>query len=348
MEVSPSLLALSLLCAPPDLPPVEGQNPPPDDGGELEDNPEWDEEDAGDDAREDEGSAVRPPVVAPAPAPSPGSDPQKPSAQRPVRRSVNGGATGSAGTSKTEGPARTPSASHTTAPSAEKDWDGKPRGEEEAAEAAEEEEKKGKFNGLKLFRIAVYPKIGYTHGTSQKNGIFDRQKSIDASIENMEATMKGAGDLGNTQFGGFMGGFEVDLEVFFINAWLDFHKFFRPGGMWSLLIGYDHEFDFHKRVRFNLGAGFGMMRVFLGDALEDLYYDSSNPQAVNIATAGIEGRLMTGFDFRIAGPLWTGPQFMGGYHYLWSANAEEVTKEKGFHYSAAWNLKLHFEFPRDW
>lgn len=43
-----------------------------------------------------------------------------------------------------------------------------------------------------------------------------------------------------------------------------------------------------------------------------------------------------------------GPMFMGGYHYLFSADADEVTKEKGFHYSGAWNLKLLFEFPRDW
>jgi hypothetical protein len=217
-----------------------------------------------------------------------------------------------------------------------------------AREQEEEKKKKGKFGGMKLFRIGIIPKIGYTHGTSDKNGIFDRQKSIDASIENMEATMTGAGDLGKTRFGGPMYGGELDVEVFFINVWLDFQKFFRPGGMWSLLIGYDHEFRLHDRVRFNLGAGFGMMRVFLGDALEDLYYDKDNPEAVNIATAGIEGRLMAGFDFKIAGPLYTGPMFMGGYHYLFSANVDEVTKEKGFHYSAAWNLKLHFEFPRDW
>jgi hypothetical protein len=316
---------------------------------ELEDNPEWDEPDE----EEDESGAVIAPAPAPTLAPSPSPtvapapSPQTPQTQRPgVKRGVSHGAqTGGEGGS-TPAPAKSPAG--TPAKSAEPDWDGKPRAEEDGKAAAEEEKKKGRFGGMKLFRFAVYPKIGYTHGTSDKDGIFDRQKSIDASIENMEATMTGAGDLGKSQFGGPMWGFEVDVEVFFVNAWLDFHKFFRPGGMWSLLIGYDHEFRLHDRVRFNLGAGFGMMRIFLGKALEDLYYDAENPEAVNIATAGIEGRLMAGFDFKIAGPLYTGPQFMGGYHYLWSANAEEVTKEKGFHYSAAWNLKLQFEFPRDW
>ena len=338
-----SVLVAWLVFAPP-----AAAEPVEDPDGELEDNPEWDEPDE---------PAPPPPVVAPppavtstpapapepAPTPTPAPQPQRPAAQQPA--STTPTASPAAAPAATQ-PKATPAKS-TLAP-AEKNWDGQPRSEEEAQAAEEKEKKEGRFGGLKLFRIAFWPKIGYTHGTSDKNGIFDREKSIEASVENMEATMTGAGDLGKTQFGGPMYGFEVDIEVFFINAWLDFHKFFRPGGMWSLLIGYDHEFDLHDRVRFNLGAGFGMMRVFLGSALEDLYYDKDNPMAVNIATAGIEGRLLAGFDFRLAGPLYTGPQFMGGYHYLWSANVDEVTKEKGFHYSAAWNLKLQFEFPRDW
>jgi hypothetical protein len=199
-----------------------------------------------------------------------------------------------------------------------------------------------KLGGFKIFRAAVLGKIGYTNGSSEKNGIFDRQKSIDDSIMNGMPTMSGAGDLGKTQFGGFMGGFEADLEVAGINVLLDFHKFFRPGGMWSLLIGYDHEIGLGKRLRLDVGLHLGMMRIFLGDALANLYYDKTNPMAVNIATAGMEMRLMAALQIRLIGPLFTGPALMGGYHYLWTANASEITKEKGLHYSGAWTLRLDF------
>lgn len=71
--------------------------------------------------------------------------------------------------------------------------------------------------------------------------------------------MVGAGDLGRDDFGGWPCGFEVDLEVFFVNAWLNFHK----------------------------------------------------------------------------------------SHYLWSADAEEVTAERGLHYAAQAGLKLMFMLPRE-
>lgn len=210
----------------------------------------------------------------------------------------------------------------------------------------DEDESYKKLGGFRLFRIGLAPKIGYTHGTSQKDGLFDRDKSIEDSINNGEVTMSGAGDLGQTNFGGPQWGFILDAEVVGINVWLDFHKFFRPGGMWSLLLGYDHEFGFGRRLRLDVGFGGGLNNVFLGDALQDLYYDEDNPESINIATLGVEGRVSADLHIKIAGPLYTGPGLMLGYHYLWSANAAEVTVEKGLHYSAAWSLRLDFAAPK--
>jgi hypothetical protein len=159
-------------------------------------------------------------------------------------------------------------------------------------------------------------------------------------------TASGAGDLGKTKFGGFQYGFILDAEIIGINAWLDFHKFFNPGGMWSLLLGYDHEFGFGKRLRLDVGVAGGLNHVFLGEALADLYYDKDNPEAVNIGTLGVEGRAMVDLHIKIVGPLFTGPYAMLGYHYLWSADAAEVTAEKGLHYSAGWSLRLDFAAPK--
>lgn len=152
----------------------------------------------------------------------------------------------------------------------------------------------------------------------------------------------GGGDLGQTTFGGLSYGAIVDLEFVGLNVWLDFNKFVNPGGMWSLLLGYDHEVGLKHWGRLDLGGGFGMMKVFLGDALESLYLDTDDPTKTNIGTTGMEFRGMVDLQLRIAGPLFTGPGVMLGYHYLWSANAAEVTKEKGLHYSAMWNMRLDF------
>ncbi len=210
-----------------------------------------------------------------------------------------------------------------------------------------EPESKKKYGGFKYFRFGIWPHLGYTNGTSQKNGIFDQSRTIEQAMMTGQVDPVGAGDLGKTRFGGGMYGFQVDLEAFFVNLWFDFHKFFTPGGMFSVLIGYDHEFYLHRRVHWNLGAGFGFMRIFLGKPLEKLYYDASNPMSTSIATAGIEARLITSFDFKLVGPLYTGPWLMLGYHHLFTANVEEVTKEKGIHYSFAWTLKLEFTVPPD-
>ncbi len=228
-----------------------------------------------------------------------------------------------------------------------------PEPPEEAEVNPESEEKPErepwKLGGFRMFRFGIAAKIGYTHGTSQKNGIFDRDKSIMDSIENMEVTMSGAGDLGETRFGGPMYGGILDLEVFGVNAWLDFHKFFRPGGMLSLLAGYDHEFGLGRRLRLDIGAAFGMQRVFLGEGLtafyDDITVDPDNPLATNVATTGIEARLMADLHIHLAGPLYTGPGAMLGYHYLFSANSAEVTEEKGLHYSFAWSVRVDFALP---
>ncbi|RMG96361.1 MAG: hypothetical protein D6705_11490, partial [Deltaproteobacteria bacterium] len=198
---------------------------------------------------------------------------------------------------------------------------------------------------FKFFRIALWPHVGYTSGTSQKNGIFDR----DRTIENV--MMGGTGPVGggteDTQFGGFAYGGTLDLEVFLFNVWLDFRKFFRPGGMLSVLVGYDHEFWLHRRVRLDPGIGFGFMRVFLGGPLEDLYYDPNSPLDTNIATAGIEVRGMLHLLVRIWRPLYFGVSGMGGYHYLFTANTDEVAKEKGFHFGGSVGFRVEFAFPRD-
>ena len=159
-------------------------------------------------------------------------------------------------------------------------------------------------------------------------------------------TKSGAGNLGQTRFGGFQYGFIADFEVVGINLWLDFHKFFRPGGMVSALIGYDHEFGLGKRLRLDAGVAFGLNKVFLGKVLSDLYYDKSNPAAINIGTTGVEARAMVDLHIKIVGPLYTGPGLMLGYHYLWSANAAEVTTEKGLQYSIGWSLRLDFATPK--
>jgi hypothetical protein len=202
------------------------------------------------------------------------------------------------------------------------------------------------LGGFRLVRIGVAANIGYLHGTSAKNGLFDRDKSIQDSVNNMMVTTSGAGDLGKTKFGGFDYGFILDAEVVGINVWLDFHKFFNPGGMWSLLLGYDHEFGFGKRLRLDVGVAGGLNQVFLGSVLKGLYYDKNNPEAVNIGTLGVEGRGMVNLHIKLVGPLYTGPYALLGYHYLWSANSEQVTAEKGLHYSAGWSLRLDFAAPK--
>ncbi|KIG18283.1 hypothetical protein DB30_01392 [Enhygromyxa salina] len=216
---------------------------------------------------------------------------------------------------------------------------------EPEAEPAEEESFRP-LGGFRLFRLGLAARVGYTHGTSAKNGLFDRDKSIQDSIDNMMVTTSGAGDLGKTRFGGFDYGFILDAEVVGINVWLDFHKFFNPGGMWSLLLGYDHEFGFGKRLRLDVGVAGGLNHVFLGSVLQDLYYDKENPEAVNIGTLGVEGRAMLDLHIKLVGPLYTGPYALLGYHYLWSANVEEVTAEKGLHYSAGWSLRVDLAAPK--
>lgn len=215
-----------------------------------------------------------------------------------------------------------------------------------ASEDKPEDKPKKKLGGFRLARLGISGKLGYTNGVSQKNGIFDRNKSLQDSIDNGTPTASGAGDLGTSRFGGFQGGFGIDAEIVGINAWFDFHKFFRPGGMWSALIGYDHEFGFGERYRLDVGAGVGVQKVFLGKALENLYYDKNNPTAVNIGTLGVEGRAMVDFHIKIVGPLFTGPYGMIGYHYLWSANASEVTAEKGMHFSLGWVLRVDLATPK--
>jgi len=225
-----------------------------------------------------------------------------------------------------------------------------PRAESGAQEGKPEPEaeKKGeeRWRKIKFFRLGLWPRLGYAHGTSQNNGIFDRDRTIEHVSEGGQGPV-GADDLEDTQFGGGMGGAELDLEIFLINVWLDFHKFFTPGGMLSLLVGYDHEFWLHRVVRLDVGLGFGFMRVFLGGPLEKLYYDPDEVEATNVANAGIEGRLFTDLRFRIWKPLYTGPQFSLGYHYLFTANTEEVTKERGLHYVAAWTFGFEFTLPKD-
>ncbi|MDE0896648.1 MAG: hypothetical protein OSB10_08680 [Planctomycetota bacterium] len=224
--------------------------------------------------------------------------------------------------------------------------------EQDKKDAQEEPEPEGKkrserFGGRKLFRLAISPHFGWTNGVSQKNGLFDLQATIDSSIENMQGTIAGAGNLGAQRFGGFAYGFDIDLEIFFLNIAADFDKFLNPGGMWTLRLGYDHDFRPHERININLGLSGGFMRIFLGDALEQLDFDPSDPTKTDIARAGFVTRLNLNFDIWLAGPLYTGPQFMVGYHYLFSANDKSVIAEKGLHYALAWNLKLRFALPTE-
>ncbi|MGB1701210.1 MAG: hypothetical protein ACPHRO_14730, partial [Nannocystaceae bacterium] len=196
---------------------------------------------------------------------------------------------------------------------------------------AEGKKRSERFGGRKFFRFAISPRFGWTNGVSQKNGLFDLQSTINSSIQNMEGTITGAGDLGREGFGGWAYGFDIDLEILFINIWADFDKFINPGGMWTLRVGYDHDFRPHERININLGLGPGFMRIFLGDALEQLDFDPDDPTKTDIARAGFVTRLNLNFDIWLAGPLYTGPQFMVGYHYLFSADDESVIAEKGMH-----------------
>jgi hypothetical protein len=214
-------------------------------------------------------------------------------------------------------------------------------------EDAQDEKKPKNLGGFRLFRIGLAANVGYLSGTSQKNGLFDRNKSIMDSINNQDPTISGAGDLGKYKYGGPDFGFTVDAEVVGINVWLDFHKFMlTQGGNFSLLLGYDHEFGFGKRLRLDVGVGGGMHKAFLGSVLSGFYYDKDNPLATNIGTLGVEGRGMVNFHIKIVGPLFTGPYALLGYHYLWSANAAEVTAEKGLHYAVGWSLRLDFAAPK--
>ena len=225
------------------------------------------------------------------------------------------------------------------------------RPDDEAEDSDESSPKEGKrsqrFGGMKFFRLAISPKFGWTDGLSEKNGLFDLQATIDASIQNGQGTIAGGGALGASRFGGLAYGFDLDLEIVFINIWADLDKFINPGGMWSVRLGYDHDFRPHERVNINLGLGAGFMRIFLGDALEQLDFDPNDPTKTDIARAGVVTRANLNLDIWLAGPLYTGPQFMVGYHYLFSANDESVISEQGMHYSAAWNLKLRFALPTE-
>jgi hypothetical protein len=294
---------------------------------------------------EDIAPPVEPPVEPPiedepipiSPEPEPEAIPIEPAGGAPVQR-PGGGAVQKPSGGTTPAPAVVPP------PTEETPASDTPAQTEPAAE--EEPETYRKLGGFRLFRVGIAAKIGYTHGTSDKNGVFDRDKSIADSIDNMMVTTSGAGALGKTQFGGPQFGFILDAEIVGINAWLDFHKFFRPGGMWSLLLGYDHEFGFNKRLRLDVGVAGGLNQVFFGKVLSGLYYDQENPEAVNIGTLGVEGRAMADLHIKIVGPLFTGPYAMIGYHYLWSANTSEVTREKGLHYSVGWTLRLDFAAPK--
>lgn len=287
-----------------------------------------------------------PPADAPASDATPPSEPARPSVQRP------GSKTAPTTTTPVPAPAVAPvnppaATTPEPTPAAEPTPPGKTDAEAKAEQDAKGKPKEGKkLGGFRVARLGVFAKLGYTNGVSQKNGIFDRNKSIQDSIDNQSPTVSGGGDLGTTRFGGFQGGFGIDAEVVGINAWFDFHKFFRPGGMWSVLLGYDHEFGFGTRYRLDVGVGVGVQKVFLGKALEQLYYDKDNPQAVNIGTLGLEGRAMLDFHIKLVGPLFTGPQAMIGYHYLWSANATEVTAEKGMHFSIGWTLRIDLAAPK--
>jgi hypothetical protein len=317
---------------PPDLPSVDPPTEPP-----VQEDPEAEEPFEDEEAFEDEEP--------PPPDTEPTSSPAPPPVQRPSPTPQRPASPPPAGDRQPAAP-KEPS----PMPRGEKKPSPMPRGESSSqGETPEPEaEKKGeeRWRKIKFFRLGLWPRLGYAHGTSQNNGIFDRDRTIEHVSEGGQGPV-GADDLADTQFGGGMGGAELDLEIFLINVWLDFHKFFTPGGMLSLLVGYDHEFWLHRVVRLDVGLGFGFMRVFLGGPLEKLYYDADNVESTNVANAGIEGRLFTNLRFRIWKPLYTGPQFSLGYHYLFTANTEEVTKERGLHYAVAWTFGFEFALPKD-
>jgi hypothetical protein len=350
-----ALWTLSLL-GPPALPPDIGELPPAQDAEPPAPapeppapEPEPPSADVGSDATSeqapepdvetpDEPGEDEPIEVTPEPQPEP--EPEPPVADAPAVQKPGAAQPTTPASEPVPPPVEGP-----TSPAAADTSPSEPEPEPEP-ETEQPEESYKKLGGFRLFRIGVAAKIGYTNGTSAKNGLYDRDKSIQDSIDNMMVTTSGAGDLGKTRFGGFSYGFILDAEVVGINVWLDFHKFFQPGGMWSLLLGYDHEFGFGKRLRLDVGVAGGLNHVFLGSVLKDLYYDKSNPEAVNIGTLGAEGRGMVDLHIKLVGPLYTGPYAMIGYHYLWSANVEEVTAEKGLHYSAGWSMRLDFAAPK--
>jgi hypothetical protein len=358
------LVSLVLAFGPPEL--------PPDDGPRIEEPPDTTEPEAPADPPTDPpadapsetppSDTVEPPSEAPVedeaipvtPTEPPADTPTEPPTEGPVeptpveptiQQPTQPGPTVQRPGGTTPKPVVPPPEAKPAPVEPESEPESKPAEEETDAKKDDDKPKK-KLGGFRLARLGVFAKLGYTNGVSQKNGIFDRNKSLQDSINNQDPTLSGAGDLGTTRFGGFQGGFGIDAEVVGINAWFDFHKFFRPGGMWSVLLGYDHEFGFGERYRLDVGAGVGVQKVFLGKALENLYYDKSNPTAVNIGTLGIEARAMADFHIKIVGPLFTGPYAMIGYHYLWSANAAEVTAEKGMHFSLGWTLRIDLATPK--
>ncbi len=351
-----ALALVSLAFGPPVLPPEPGDTPTeiPEEPSPPADEASPPADEASPPVAEPEDEAIpitpeSPAEVEPAPAPTePSSEaPVGPTVQRPTSptpQTPTPQAPTTASTTEAKpapAPMVTPAAAPATEPAATPE-----KVEPQPDPEAKKKDEYRKLGGFRLARLGVAAKLGYTSGTSQKNGLFDRNKSIQDSINNMDPTVSGGGDLGNTKFGGFQGGFILDAEVVGINVWLDFHKFFNPGGMWSLLLGYDHEFGFGKRLRLDVGAGIGVQNVFLGQALKNLYYDKDNPQAVNIATLGIEGRATADLHIKIVGPLFTGPYAMLGYHYLWSANAAEVTSERGLHFSLGWTLRVDLAVPK--
>jgi len=162
------------------------------------------------------------------------------------------------------------------------------------------DEPKEVLGGYRLFRFGLVGKVGYYHGASQRNGLYDRDRMIDASV-----------DGGDTAFGGGVYGATMDLEVVGLNLWVDFNKFFRPGGNWAVLLGFDHEFGFNSWLRLDVGGGAGFSQVWLGGRLRDLY-DHPNSDRYTIGTTGLEARAMANLQFRIKGPLFTGPGAMIG------------------------------------
>ena len=201
-----------------------------------------------------------------------------------------------------------------------------------------------RLGGFRLARFGVAAKTGYTHGTSATSGLFSRDQSLQDSLSNASPTLA-TGGSGSEQYGGFQSGFILDAEVVGLNLWLDFHKFYTPGGMWSLLLGYDHEFGFGRRVRLDVGAGGGVSHMFFGQLAAAI----SNPlgsETSELGAAGLEARASADLHIKLIGPLYTGPSAMVGYHYLWAASTSDVTVERGLHYSFGWTLRLDLATPR--